>query len=164
MKWLDVTEADLNDALAAVKYGHDPDAARNLIEYFYERIRSGERHNERVLLEFLDHAFGKIVEDNWSPNHAFGLALKRGQYPRKDTTLRDVMAAAYVILLRRRNLTLQETIGEAVNLLSDDSNKGDKAIESAYAQYKAVLECMPDESLKEMFPPGTKFISRDMNG
>lgn len=163
MKWRDVSEADLMGALAAVKHGYDPVAARNLVEYFYERFQHGDPYNERVLYEYLAHAFEKIVEDDWSPDHAFGFMLKRGHYEREDTTERDVVAAAYVILLRRRKWKLQDAIGEAANLLFEDG-EGDKAVEKAYADYKGVLSYLPDETLKRILPPGAPVISRDMGG
>jgi hypothetical protein len=163
MKWSDVKEADLNGALAEVKYGHDPVAARSLIEYFHERFREGLPYNERVLFEFLSHAFEKIIENGWTADHAFGLELKRGHFERPDTTERDIIAAAHVILLMRQNRTWQDAKGETANLLFPDG-RGDKAVEAAYAFYKDALSHYPDELLTQMVQAGTPFISRDMNG
>ena len=163
MKLHDASELRLNTELAAVKFGHDPAAARCLIEYFYYCIHEGEPYNERVLLEFLHHAFEKIIKQEWSADHAFGLKLKRGMYERPDTTLRDLTAAAYVILLMRRKWTWQDAKGEAANLWFEDGS-GDKAVEKAHATYKCALDSLPDESLKDFLPEGTPLISRDMSG
>ncbi len=176
MKWHDVVNSELNGALAAVKYGHDPVAAKNLIEYFLERFRDGSHYNEHILLEFLDHAFGKIIEEGWSADHAFGLKLKRGHHERPDTTERDVIATAYMILLMRKNKnknknknwTWLEVKGEAANLLSQagllPDGKGEKAVEEAYAFYANVFACLPDQALLDMLPPDTPVISRDKDG
>ena len=162
MKLDEVSDADIHGALAAVKHGHDPVAAKNLIEYFYERIHEGKGFNERVLLAFLDHAFGRIVNEGWDPNHAFGFKLKRGKHTREDTTERNIVAAAYVVLLMRRNWLWKDAKGEAANLLFPDG-RGDKAVEKAYGQYRA-LECLPDEYLAGLLPEGTPVISRDITG
>lgn len=163
MKWENVTEADLNAALAAVMYGYDPVAARNLIEYFSERIGNGGRFNQRVLLELLNHAFVRIIKEGVSADQAFGLKLGRGKYPREDTVIRDVMATAYMVLLMRKGWTWAEAKGEAVNLLCPDG-KGDKAVEKAYAYYRDALTSYPDDHLMGMLPPGTPVISRDKVG
>jgi len=161
MKWQDVSESDLKGALSSVVYGHDPVATRNLIEYFYERIHNGTPYNECVLREYLDHAFGKIIEDGWTADHAFGFKLKRGHHERQDTTERDVVATAYMILLMRRNWTWLDAKGAAANLLFPDG-EGEKAVEAAYALYKEALQLLPDNVLNKMLPPGTPVISRDM--
>jgi len=163
MKWLDVADADLNSALAAVKYGHDPVAAKNLIEYFHERFKDGLPYNERILIEFLGHAFGKIIEEGSSADHAFGLKLKRGEYERESTLERDVIATAYVILLMRNRWTYLDARGQAANLLFQDG-KGDKAVEAAYATYKDYFRSFPNDILEGMLPPDTPVISRDMTG
>lgn len=163
LKWRNLTDAELISALAAAKLGSDPVAARTLIEYFYQRIHSGERYNERVLLEYLDHAFGKIIEDKQSADHAFGFKLPRGKYKREDNTERDVKAAAYIVLLMRKNWTWQDAKGEAANLLFPD-DKGDKAVEAAYKRYKDALRYVPAKTLMALLPPGTSVISRDMTG
>lgn len=163
MKWRDISEADLNGALAFVLHGHDPDAARNLIEYFHECIHEREPYNEGILLELLDHAFGKIVREGWSADHAFGLKLKRGKRQRPDTTERDVIAAAYMILLIRNGWTWLDAKGQAANLLFPDG-RGEKAVEAAYALCKEEFEPMSDELLIDMLPQGTPVISCNMTG
>lgn len=163
MKWSNVTDSDLNGALAAIKYGYDPTAARNLIEYFHGQFESGDAFNEKILIEFLSHAFRKIVQDGWSADHAFGLKLKRGHYERPDTFERDLIAAAYVILLLRNNWTWLDAKGEAANLLFPDG-KGEKAIEIAYSINCVALGHMSNEELKSMLPEGANVISRDMTG
>ncbi|HMV21143.1 MAG TPA: hypothetical protein PKL28_11205 [Rhodocyclaceae bacterium] len=163
MKWCDVKDADLNGALAAVKYGHDPVAAMNLIEYFHERFKGDFPYNERILIEFIGHAFSKIIEDRWGADHAFGLKLTRGKYEREDNYERNVIAAAYVILLMRKKWTYLDARGEAANLLFPDG-KGEKAVEAAYAMYSCHFKSLPSGLLEAMLPLGTPVISRHMTG
>jgi hypothetical protein len=163
MKWLDVTDGDLQGALAAIKYGFDSEAARNLIAYFYEHMREGIDFNQQVLQGYLYHAFGKIVENGWSADHAFGLKLKRGHYVRESTLERDMTSTAYIILLMRRGWNYLDATGEAANLLFPDG-KGEKAIVAAYGYYKEVFSKLPEDVLLEMLPQGTRIISRDMIG
>lgn len=68
----DISEADLRAALASVKGGFDPAASMKLIEYFYARIHDNLPYDQTILLEYLEHAFGKIV-DGVRPDHAFGI-------------------------------------------------------------------------------------------
>lgn len=56
MKWMDVTQDDLDSALASLKTGHDPEAARNLIEYFHERMSNGFQYDDRILRDLVAHA------------------------------------------------------------------------------------------------------------
>jgi hypothetical protein len=163
MKWLDVTDGDLQGALAAIKHGFDPDAARNLIAYFHEHMREGVDFNQQVLLDYLYHAFGKIIEDGWSADHAFGLKLKRGHYERESTLERDMTATAYIILLMRRGWNYLDATGEAANLLFPDG-QGEKAIVAAYGHYKGVFSKLPEDILLELLPQSTPIISRDMIG
>lgn len=163
MKWRDVSDADLNGALAAVMYAHDPVAAKNLIEYFYERIHHGEGYNERILHELLNHAFGKVIEENWTLDRAFGFGRGKGQRDRPDHFFRDVQAAAYVVLLRRAKWNLADAIGEAANLFISDSS-GDKAVEAAYSKYKVALAHQTDSYLKSMLPEGAPVKSRNLTG
>lgn len=163
MKWNDVKDADLEGALAAVMHGYDPIAARSLIEYFHERLCDGLPYNERVLIEFIGHSFGKIVEDDWCADHAFGLKPKRGHHKRPDTSIRNLVAAANMILLMRGNQTWQNAKGEVANRLFPDG-RGDKAVEQAYSFYKDALSHYPNDLLAQIVQDGTPFISRDMNG
>ena len=139
----------MNGALNSVIYGHDPVAAENLVEYFYERIGSGEPYNERILQAYLLHAFGKIVRDKWTADHAFGFKLKRGKHERDDTTERDFAAAAYVVLKMRNNTKWEVAIGDAANLLFPDGT-GDKAVKNAHSFYKDALCVLPDIALSKI--------------
>jgi hypothetical protein len=71
LKWKDLSEAELQAALASVKGGADPAASMRLVEYFYERIHGNLPYDQRILFEYLDHVFGKIVNGE-QPDHAFG--------------------------------------------------------------------------------------------
>lgn len=163
MKWQDVTKADLEGALAAIKYSHDPEAAKNLIEYFHERMSEDFHFDEQVLFEYIKHAFGLIVEKNRSADVAFGLKLARGEYPRPNTTERDAIAVAYMVLLMRNGRTWQEAKGEAANLLFPDG-QGEKAVEMAYIQCKEYFETLPNETLDAMLPDDTPIIKPFMTG
>lgn len=162
-KWDDVSDADLRGALAGVKYGYDPTAARNLIEYFHERMRDHRPLNERILREYIEYAFARIVRDGKSTDVAFGLKLVRGKYRRKDTTERDVRAASYITLAMRKNVKWQVAVGDAANLLFPDG-KGGKAVEKAYESYRDIFRNLPDKYLKAMLPEDTPVIKPFMAG
>ncbi len=161
MKWVDVTNADLKAAVAAVKYSHDPDAARNLIEYFHERMRDGEQYDLDILHELMAHVFSEIVENKCTADQAFGLKLRRGKYLREPTFDRDVAGAAYMVLLMRNGWTWQDAKGEAANLFFSD-DRGDKAMETAYSQYKECLQFLSNQNLAAMLPSDTPVIKRNM--
>lgn len=72
LTWKEVSEAELRAALASAKSGSDPAAAIKLIEYFYKRIHDNLPYNQTILFEYLDHAFGGIV-DGRPVDSAFGL-------------------------------------------------------------------------------------------
>lgn len=162
-KWDDISDSDLRGALAAVKYGHDPVAARNLIEYFHERMRDCRPLNDLILREYIEHAFARIIEDEKSADVAFGLRLARGEFPRPNTMIRDVQAAAYITILMRKGWTWLEAVGEAANLLFPDG-KGDKAVQQAYAEHRDYLGNLRNEYLIGLLPEGAPVISRDKNG
>lgn len=160
--FLDFTLADVEDAVAVVKHDFDAEAALNLIRYFHYRFRDGGlfdsvqlRPIERAFIEYVEYAFARIVEQGKSPQVAFGLNLGRGEYPRPDTTIRDVEICAYMILLMRNNWKWQDAKGEAANIFFPDG-KGDKAVEKAYAEYKNELCQMKDDTLKDLLPNGAQ--------
>lgn len=165
MKWANVTRDDLNAALASIKNGHDPEAARNLQEYFHECMSSGYPYDRDVLHEYMTLVFARIVEDKRTGCQAFGLKLWRGGYDREDTTERDVTAAACVVLLMRKGVLWQDAIGDAANLMFPDG-EGEKAIKVAHAQYKSEIEHYPDGTLLEILGPlgGTSLIKSVMAG
>lgn len=148
MKYSNVTDAELNGALAAVIHGHDEVAARSLVEYFHERIHQGEAFNERVLLEYLDHAFGRIVAGK-SADVAFGFKRGQGEREREDTTHRDVVAAAYFLLQRRSGQSWEGSIQDAAEKFWP-TGKGGSAAKTAVATYVVALQLLPDQVLREM--------------
>lgn len=162
-KWSGVTRQDLEGALAVVMHGHDPVAAQSLIEYFHDQNLDPAGPDSDILLAFVRHAFRRIVEDKKSADVAFGLSQGRGEYERPFNADRDVIAAAYVVLLMREGWTWLDAKGEAANLLFPDG-RGGKAVEHAYENYKHALHGVPDQLLREMLPPGTPVIKRDMTG
>lgn len=147
MRWADVTRDDLNAALASLKTGHDPEAARNLIEYFHERMSNGFQYDESILRDLVAHAFAGIIAGK-TADQAFGLKLERGKYERVDKSDREAWAAAYVVLLRRKGSILANAISDASTLLFTEG--GDKIVERAYEEYRSELEEYSDTCLFDM--------------
>ncbi|MBL8453522.1 MAG: hypothetical protein JNK97_12315 [Zoogloea sp.] len=163
MKWADVKKGDLNAALSAVKNDRDPEAANNLIGYFHERMKAGEPYDVDALHELMAHVFSEMVEKKRTADQALGLALVRGKYRRTDNFERNISGAAYIVLLTRNGWRYQDAVGEAANLLFD-KDKGDKAMQAAYTEYREALNWLPSEKLSEMLPLGTPVIKRDKAG
>lgn len=148
MKWFDVTDAEINGALAAVIHGHDAEAALKLVGYFYERIQNNEPFNERVLLEYLDHAFGLIVKGK-SADVAFGFTRGKGDRDQEDTMIRDMVVAAHFILQRRQGKSYEGAIQDAAELFWPEG-KGHRAVAVAVSNYQTVLRFKPDQELREL--------------
>lgn len=149
MKWLDCTREDLDAALASIKNGHDPEAARNIIEYYHERMSKGFSYDEGFLHTLMAYVFAGIVEGNKSADQALGLSLERGKYDREDTTDRDVTATACILLLMRKGADWLEAKGHTANLLFPEGT-GDRAVDAAYSQYRDELRHYSDDSLLEI--------------
>jgi len=163
MKWLDCTREDLDAALASIKNRHDPEAARNIIEYYHERMSKGFSYDEGFLHTLMSYVFAGIVEGNKSADQAFGLSLERGKYDRADTTDRDVTATACILLLMRKGADWLEAKGHTANLLFPEGT-GDRAVDAAYSQYRDELRYYSDDSLLEILGPfaDTAVIKRFM--
>jgi hypothetical protein len=163
MKWLDCTREDLDAALASIKNRHDPEAARNIIEYYHERMSNGFSYDEGFLHTLMAYVFAGIVEGNKNADQAFGLSLERGKYDREDTTDRDVTATACILLLMRKGADWLEAKGHTANLLFPEGT-GDRAVDAAYSQYRHELRHCSDDSLLEILGPfaGTAVIKRFM--
>ena len=71
LKWKDISEAELRATLESVKGGSDPAASMKLIEYFYRQIHDNQSYDQTILLAFLDHIFGEIL-DGRQPDHVLG--------------------------------------------------------------------------------------------
>lgn len=148
MKPSDYSDADIKCAINSIKHDHDTEAARNLIEYFHACLDRGLPFNERLLHEYLRHAFGLITRGK-SADTAFG--LKRGQgRPSRNLGSRDIMLAAFVFKRirelkaeRGRDQNWSDAIGEAANKYFPDG-EGSKAVEDAYAKYHHILEQFPE--------------------
>ncbi|MFZ5958848.1 hypothetical protein ACOXVJ_15195 [Pseudomonas knackmussii] len=164
MKWLDVTREDLDVALASIKRGHDPESARNIIEYFHERMSNGFSYDQQFLQELMAYVFAGIAEGK-TADQAFGLKLQRGKYERKDTTERDVAAAACMLLMSRKGVRYLDAKGDTANLLFPDG-EGEKAIEHACREYHGELGCYTDVALLECLGAfaDTPIIKRLMAG
>ncbi len=166
----DVSGGDLTAALAALKYGYNPVVARNLIEYFHTRFCDGdiEQGEIDILLQFVAHAFSKIVDEKYSLDEAFGLKLKRGKYPRQDTFERNLTAAAHMELLIRSGMKRVCACEKTAEWLGCS----EKTIERAYEQYavkeftgggkeknfsgsgKVAFVWLTDEVLRSLLPDG----------
>ncbi|MFZ2158296.1 MAG: hypothetical protein WAV72_19560 [Bradyrhizobium sp.] len=72
LTWKDISDAELRAILADAKNGGDPAAAMKLIEYFYKRIHDNLPYDQTILLDYLVHGFGGIL-DGQSADRAFGL-------------------------------------------------------------------------------------------
>jgi hypothetical protein len=73
LTWKDISDEELRAALARAKSGSDPAASMKLIEYYHRRIRDNLPCDQMILFEFLEHAFGRMVEGQL-PDQAFGFA------------------------------------------------------------------------------------------
>ncbi|GAB3471622.1 hypothetical protein [Azotobacter salinestris] len=152
--WLrgaDVKHEELAAELSFLKTGHDPVAARSIIEYFHERMSNGLSYDKNILHDLMAHVFAGIVAGK-SADQAFGLKLVRGGYERPDTIERDVPAAASVMLLMRKKKTWEQAIGETADRFFPDENS-ERTVERAYAKYREELETCTDEQLRETIGP-----------
>ena len=78
LTWKDISEAELRAALAGAKSGSDSAASMKLVEYFYKRIHDNLPYEQTILFEYLDHAFGRIV-DGQPADRAFGFERQAGK-------------------------------------------------------------------------------------
>jgi hypothetical protein len=142
---------ELRSALAAAKTGTDPDSAHALMREMLTRIRSGDRSIMPFVENWIIYAFGKVIEDGYSADQAFGLKARKGKYERPDTLERDIKAVAAVILSTRSGDSKQRAIGDAANLLFPYGT-GDKAVEKACEKYMDTLNDFPSSLLRSMSP------------
>lgn len=161
----DFTPETVQGSVELVKLKSNADEAQFLIHYFHFMLRDGGLFDnvqlspiERAFVDYVEHAFARITEEGESTQIAFGLQLRRGKHPREDTSDRDFIATAYIILLMRKNWTWKDAKGEAANLLFP-VDKGDKAVEAAYAKHRDELRICSDEALVGFLPRGTAIKS-----
>lgn len=158
---LAISTADLRGALASVKHDHDPDAAMALIQYFHGKFSAGDPCDEQILYEYIEHAFGRIVA-GVSADAAFGFKRVRGERDRIDTTGRDVVTAAFVVLLIRKNWKWLDAV-EEVAILIDPGSKGTRWAVDAYSKYKEALSSVASPDLAEMVPEELRSNVRDLS-
>ena len=149
-----VSELTLNGMLAIAKGGSDPEAVKGLMAQLLACMDDGIESEEnrfalRILLDYVRHAFRLILEEGATANQAFGLRTRRGQYRREDTTVRDIQAASFVVLGMRSGKTWLDAVGDAANQLFPDG-KGERAVQTAYSNYKEFLENAPDSFLADL--------------
>jgi hypothetical protein len=149
-QWLNDSDDYLNWTLAAAKRGRRV-SALNLIQHFYSRIHGGERYNTQVLLEYLDHAFGKILNEGSSADHAFGLKLLRGHHERDDTIDRDFVATACVTLRMKKGETWEAAVEAAAGRIFPGGS-GESAVKAAYHEYKPMVDQFTAAQLEELVP------------
>jgi len=149
-----VSDSELNGMLAVAKHGHDPITVKRLMAQLLARMDDGiesedNRFARRVLLEYIQHAFQLILEEGASADQALGLVRRRGKYIREETAERDIQAASLVVLAMRSGKTWLDAVGDAANLLFPDG-KGERAVQTAYSKYKAMLQDAPDSFLTDL--------------
>lgn len=142
-KWDNVTRDDLLTAVECIKHQFAPDAARNLIEYFHERMEDGDYYDVEVLHLLIKHAFALIISGK-SADQAFGLKAIKGEHNRPDTFSRDVRAAALVVRQRRKGANWEDAVTDA----AEHMGVSDRIVERAYKAYREGVECLPDEQLE----------------
>ena len=164
--YLSVTPEEVASAVGSVTVSFDEKAARNLIRYFHYRLKNGAlfngvplRQKERAFLDYVEHAFSRFVEQEKSLNVAFGLTSGTGNRPRDSTTERNVIAAAYMVLLIKYNhWKWEDAKGEVANFLFPDG-EGEKAVEKAYSDRRDEFWLMKEETLRELLPNNTPQIN-----
>lgn len=144
-KWNNVTHADLLTAVECIKYRYTPNAARNLIEYFHERMEDGDEYDIEVLHLLMKHVFASIVSGK-SADQAFGLKAIKGQHNRPDTFERDMLAAAMVAQKKRDGVSWEAAKMDVANHLK----LGDRTVERAYEAYREGVDCLSKEELAEI--------------
>lgn len=152
MKWDLSTDEGLNAALCFFEAEHDPETARQLATYFYERLKNADvvSIHEPLFIRYFHTVMHRLVADGMKPEQAMGFALQRGKYAREDTESTDIRSAAYVVWARKQGKTRLEAIGEAANRVYGP-DEGDKAVERAYKKYRAAFDGFPDEVLHKLF-------------
>ncbi len=78
LTWKDISEAELRALVASATSGSDPAASMRLIEYFYRRMHDNLPYDQTILLAYLEHAFGRLL-DGQPADRAFGLERRAGK-------------------------------------------------------------------------------------
>lgn len=159
--YLDFTVKDVTCAVASVKFDFDEVAAQNMVRYFHYRLKNGclfdgvrLKPKERAFVDYVEHAFARMVEQKKSPEVAFGFVPGRGEHKRENTTERDVIAAAYMVLLMKNSWRRVDAIGIVANFLFPDGN-GESAVKEAYAKYRGYFVTLPEKTLLDFLPADT---------
>lgn len=142
---------ELLSAIQAAKTGNDPDSAHALMREILMRTRSGDRSILPYLENWIIHAFGKIIEESYSADQAFGLKPRQGKHARPDTQDRDIIATALVILAIRAGNTWECAIDDAANRLFVDG-AGDAAVKAAYSKYRDSIYHLSNDELTALIP------------
>lgn len=154
--WRDVTVGQLQTELAYLIKSSDPEAAQNLINYFYERfsdigLDGCPQGDIGILCEYMQHVFSKLIIDNYTPAQALGLKLRKGKYPRDIEFERDYKIAAYVELQIREGVLWKDAVGDAANRYFD-KDIGDRSVMAAYQKHKEIFKAphFSNEDLKDI--------------
>lgn len=142
-KWDHLTPDELYNAVVLIKSSHEPTAARNVIECLYERLRDDVPFDVRVLELLVLHAFARMLEEGRTLDQGFGVKNVRGQYARKDTTIRDLQLA-YLVAEKQADGLAVET---AINDVEDTTKFGSGIVERAYRKHKDVLAYVTKDAL-----------------
>ena len=140
----EVTRKELINTIELFKlHPLSPGLAKKLIGYFHERMQEDEYVDSDLLYEFMKPVFASIMQGN-TADQAFGLKLIKGKYEREGNYMRDLSAAAVVVLLMRKGVKWEDAINDASEYLGI----GDRIIMRAYSHYKEEFEWIPDSALK----------------
>lgn len=153
----DPTDAELWANLATIQHGFDPEVTRRMVEYFFQRLDEGIDFNERILHQWLHHAFG-LIRKGHSAKAAFGFTRQRKR-PAALNTERDMAMAASVILCMKnapQEITdrWEYAVGETANRFFEDG-KGDKAVKAAHSKYRDAFSIFSDNELRQILEPST---------
>jgi len=157
--YLDFTAKDVTRAEKSVRVDFDEVAAQNLIRYFHYRLKNGclfddvrLKPKERAFIDYVEHAFARMVEQKKSPEVAFGLAPGKGEHRRESTVERDVQLAAYAILHMRSQGANpnKEKAFDAAAVKFYAAHGGKPVAKAAYRKYERELKSMTDKSLEEL--------------
>lgn len=160
-----LSDNDILCALSQVKHSFEPELARDLIEYFHEKIKYGRPFVKEQLINFVEMAFSRMIDSECNADQAFGLEPEKGKYARPDTTDRDVDCAAFMMVLRRLGWTWLDASNEAVGYILQDEGS-EKIAQRAFKEYGEELQCLSCEELWEILPstmpPIQQFIKKNV--
>lgn len=144
-KWDDVTPEGLDTIIEYLKCNFDPELSRKVIELFHERMQDDEHVDPGALYALMKHVFA-LIREGKSADQAFGLKAIKGKYNRKDTYVRDIHAAAIVVLNLRKGAKWLDAIMDAAAYL----NISESTVTRACSDFREGLDLLPDDVLMQI--------------